>query len=346
MDLKGFESRKRDHLNLALDTSTQALGLSGLDLIHLHHNALPDIDFDQVTLESFGLSTPFFIPGMTAGHDKAFEVNQVLAKVCALKGWALGIGSQRRELTDPLMTEQLFWRKVRQEHPHLFLIANLGISQALEVQTHQIEQLVESVGANAVAFHLNALQEVIQPEGTPKFKGAFEALKSLSQSLSVPVIVKETGCGFSRQTLQKLSSLKLMAIDLSGLGGTHWGRIEGLRAKGTVQAQVAETFKNWGESTVDSLAAARLVFEPRSAPTEIWASGGVRTGLEAAKLIALGAKRVGYARPALEMALQGEKALVSWTERIELELKTALFCMGLKSPSELLGNTTVWKMKI
>ena len=159
------------------------------------------------------------------------------------------------------------------------------------------------------------------------------ALRSLCRDLGVPVVLKETGCGFSQATLYRVSRIGLSAIDVSGLGGTHWGRIEGARADvGSIQSIAATTFAQWGESTVNSVRAAVKVL-PSS--VEIWASGGVRSGLDAAKLLALGAHRVGFAKPALEAALQGLEALEFWMQTREFELKVAMFCSGAATCQEL-----------
>ncbi|MGZ3712354.1 MAG: alpha-hydroxy-acid oxidizing protein, partial [Bdellovibrionota bacterium] len=174
----------------------------------------------------------------------------------------------------------------------------------------------------------------LQPEGTPNFKGGLKALEKLCKSSQVPVILKETGCGFSSATLTRLKGIGLSVIDLSGYGGTHWGRIEGGRApEASAQRQAAHTFAGWGESTVDSLHNAMRQKIP--AKLEIWASGGIRSGLEAAKAIALGARKVGFAKPALEKALLGEAELEAWMKAMEFELKIALFCTGSRTPEEL-----------
>jgi isopentenyl-diphosphate Delta-isomerase len=202
-----------------------------------------------------------------------------------------------------------------------------------------------------LVIHLNALQEALQPEGTPQFQGALEALSSIFSELSVPLVLKETGCGFSRQTLGRIAErfslsfgkAELAALDVSGLGGTHWGRIEGARSpKQSVFQEAAETFANWGIPTVDAVLNATEAL--RGKKTEIWASGGVRTGLDAAKLIALGAHRVGFAQPVLEHALKGEDALNAWMEVREYELRVALFCTGSSSVSKLRLKEDVWKI--
>jgi isopentenyl-diphosphate delta-isomerase len=346
MNIHQFEERKREHIQLALDTANQASGHSGLEQVHLYHEALPDLDFEEVTLDSVSLgkktSTPFYIAAMTAGHADAPRLNMMLAKAAALRGWAMGVGSQRRELENPASPTIDGWKQLRDEFPNLMLYGNLGVSQLIHATTKQVQALVESMNASGLMIHLNALQEVMQPEGTPQFKGALSALRRLSAELSVPVLLKETGCGFSEKTLKRVADTGIAGVDISGLGGTHWGRIEGARAsEASIQREAAKTFANWGETTVNSVIAAK-----KSLPTkiEIWASGGVRTGLDAAKLIALGAHQVGFAKPALEAALQGEAELQQWMATREYELKVALFCTGSKNPNALRTQENLWKI--
>ena len=368
MDIPQFEARKREHIRHSLNSAHQAVGLSGLDQIHLVHEALPDLDFGQIQIATSCLGrvlrTPFFVAGMTAGHDQAFKVNQTLAVLCQERGWSMGVGSQRRDLeTDAgsATTASKFqsestidsWRELREQVPNLVLFANIGISQLITAPLEKVRGLVEALRAQALVVHTNALQEALQYEGTPLFRGAYEALKRVCAELGTPVVLKETGCGFSSTTLRKLKGVGLSAIDVSGLGGTHWGRIEGARApEASVQAAAAQTFAGWGESTAQSVLAAAQELgtegEPENEPKsemEIWASGGVRSGLDAAKLIALGAHRVGYAKPALEAALQGPDALRLWMETQEFELKLALFCTGTANCRTLREREGVWRIK-
>lgn len=344
MDIERFEGRKREHIQHALNSAHQATGLSGLDQLHLFHEALPDLDFDELLLSSVFLGqpspTPFYISGMTAGHADAVGLNRLLAQACASRGWAFGVGSLRRDLESGDDLDR--WKELREATPHLKIVANLGISQIVETSVERIRNLLDAVGAQALAVHANALQEALQIEGTPGFRGALPALDRLCRELKLPVVLKETGCGFSRGTLKKLQTLSLAALDVSGLGGTHWGRIEGARApRGSLQALASETFSTWGESTLDSMLAARELLPQ----TEIWASGGVRSGLDAAKWVALGASQIGYAKPALGAALQGESALNRWMELQEYEFKIALFCTGCISPLALRGKEGVWKIR-
>jgi isopentenyl-diphosphate delta-isomerase len=344
LDTRVFEGRKRDHIQHALNPAHQASGLGGLGQIRLVHEALPDLDLEEVILESTCLGhsspTPFYVAAMTAGHADAARINRTLAEACQELGWSMGVGSQRRELeTEDGSPDH--WSALRREVPRLNLFANIGISQLIHAPMARIKRLVDALQAQALVVHANALQEALQPEGTPRFRGAIPALQKACAEAGVPVILKETGCGFSAETLRRLRETGLAAIDVSGLGGTHWGRIEGARAtEGSPQAIAAQTFADWGEPTVESVIAAGQEL-PES--IEIWASGGVRTGLDAAKLIALGAHQVGFAKPALEAALGGGDKLRQWMAAREFELRVALFSTGSKSPSVLRHKEGVWK---
>ena len=344
MDTQRFEARKVEHIQHSLDPAHQAKGLSGLDQLKLLHDALPEVDFEEIELSTpcLGqtLSTPFFIAGMTAGHEKAFELNRMLALACQQRGWAMGVGSQRRDLESGSSKGLDQWRRLRDEVPNLVLFANLGISQLIHASTEEVRKVVEEMDAQALVVHTNALQEALQPEGTPQFRSGIATLRRLCEEMNRPVVLKETGCGFAPQTLEKLVNVGLAAIDVSGLGGTHWGRIEGARAeRRSLQAEAAQTFAEWGVSTVDSVRAAARIL---SAPTQVWASGGVRSGLDAAKLIALGAQRVGYAKPALEAAMRGVAELEFWMELQEYELKVALLCTGSKTCQQLRGSPSAF----
>ena len=196
----------------------------------------------------------------------------------------------------------------------------------------QIQRLTDVLQANALIVHCNPLQECIQPEGTPAYRGSWRALAGLIKALPIPIVVKETGCGFSLSTLARLNDMGVAAVDVSGLGGTHWGRIEGPRAVGEpMRHKASDTFRNWGINTVQSVCDAYSL-NPRF---EIWGSGGVRHGLDAAKLFAMGASTVSFAKPMLTAALASEKAVVGVMDSIEYELKVALFCTGSRVLSDL-----------
>lgn len=329
-----FEKRKQDHIALALLETNQASELNVFDAIHLVHEALPDFDFADIDLQSqrFGqtVAKPFLVSSMTAGHRDAININHNLIAACAESKWAMGVGSQRRELTDKRAAFE--WHELRQKFPDVTLFSNIGIAQVIHTPVQQLQYLVDALQAQALIVHCNPLQEVIQPEGTPQFKGAWHAISQVVEKLAVPVIIKETGCGFSTATLKRLNDIGIAAVDVSGVGGTHWGRIEGHRAvEGSVQQRAAVTFRNWGIDTVQSVKNAVSL-----APNfEVWGSGGVRHGLDAAKLFALGASSVGFAKPMLNAALESTQSVYELMTAIEYELKVAMFCTGSRILTEL-----------
>ncbi len=360
MDVVGFEKRKRDHIELSMKSENQAIGFSGFDRVELEHEALPDLDFSEITLETIILAqkvkTPLYINSMTAGHKDAIALNVMMAEVCETRGWMMGVGSQRRQLEDSTKTTE--WNALRKRAPNALIIGNIGIAQAIKAKPEDIQKLVESINAQALFIHLNALQECMQPEGTPEFKGGLKAIKKLTSKIKVPVVIKETGCGFSVKTLKSLKNIGIYAVDISGLGGTHWGRIEGARAeRNSTQSNAAKTFENWGIGTIQSMLntleitgeisgeISREISKAKNSKANfsIWASGGVRTGLDAAKLLAMGAEAVGFAKPAMEEALKGKAALNDWMARIEYELKTAMFCTGSANIKKL--KKTNWTLR-
>jgi isopentenyl-diphosphate delta-isomerase len=332
-----FEKRKQDHIALALLEANQASENNIFDQVNLVHEALPELNLEDLTLESrrFGVITPkpFLVSSMTAGHRQAELINRHLMEACALSGWAMGVGSQRRELFDDKAAAE--WLPLRKNLPQVSLLSNLGIAQIIQLPITRIKKLTDTLHASALIVHCNPLQEMIQPEGTPQFRGCFAALANLVKYLDLPVVVKETGCGFSLKTLKRLEETGVAAVDVAGLGGTHWGRIEGQRAQeNPLLAQTAKTFKNWGINTVTAVKLAESI-KPHF---EIWGSGGVRNGLDAAKLFALGATTAGLAKLLLEAALDSAEAVFQLMTMIEYELKVAMFCTGSRTISDLKGK--------
>ena len=318
-----FEKRKRDHIDLALMQSNQATNLSKLDEVVLQHDALPDFNFADIDITSLRLQKfvkkPFLVSSMTAGHKDSQQINHNFMKAAAENDWAMGVGSQRRELSDSNACRE--WQVLRKQYSQLSLFGNLGIAQLISSNLDDIKRLTDALQADGLIIHCNPLQESIQPEGTPQFRGAWDALQNLAKNFSIPIIVKETGCGFAQSTVQRLFEIGIAVVDISGVGGTHWGRIETHRAHAD----------NWGIDTVSSLKAARSLFST----AEIWGSGGVRHGLDAARLIALGATTVGFAKPLLKAALESADKVSAEMQVIEYELRVAMFCTGSKVLADL-----------
>lgn len=348
-----FEIRKQDHIRYALSEDSQSLVHEDWERIFLIPEALPEINFEEVELRVNSLGqewkTPFFVSSMTGGHSESFKINSILAEACEAKEWLLGVGSQRREIDDLQASQE--WYQLRKKYPKVLLASNIGLSQLIQAPLEKIQKLVEHTEAKALFVHTNPLQECLQMEGTPHFKGGFKALESIVKKMEVPIVIKEVGSGISTTTIQRLSNIGISAVDVSGRGGTHWGRVEGLRSpQKSLKAQAAVTFKDWGLSTPKALylwaQEARLFENIHSSSQnvsniEVWASGGVRNGLQAAKSLALGAQRVGLARPFLEAALVGPEAVMELIDLLEYELKISLFCLGIKKISEM-KQRKVW----
>ena len=346
--------RKAEHLRVAAEEDIETRSAAGWADVHIPHDALPAVDAAEVdlrvTLLGHRLRLPLVIAGMTGGHAAASEVNRVLARAAGRHGLAIGVGSQRAALRDPSLAGT--YRVVRDEAPTAFVIANVGVSQLVAqdaeppLTAREVRTLVEMIGADALALHLNFLEESVQPEGQTRARGAATAIRALVQRSPVPIIAKETGAGISRDTALRLRALGVRAIDVGGLGGTSFAAIEGYRAaqRGDIaRAQLGTSFREWGIPSAVSVAgcvASRL---------PVIATGGVRSGLDAAKALALGATAVGVGRPLLQAALDGEAAVDAWVAQFELELRTATFLAGVarardqgRRPIVVTGTTGEW----
>ncbi len=338
-----FSQRKKDHIEISLKEDSQFYN-DQFSKLELQHNPLPEIDLADVSLATsvFGnpLRSPLFVSSMTLGHTGAQSVNNIMMELCEQRGWMMGLGSQRRQLFDPDAFKEC--EELRARFPKAMLFGNIGISQIIDCPVESLQGLVDSLKAQFLVVHTNPLQEAIQPEGTPQFRGGLEALDNLCSKLNVPVVLKETGCGFSKGAFRNLKKLSLGAIDVSGAGGTHWGRVETLRmTREEPNYSIGQTFASWGLSTVESLE--NGIQENMNC--DLWASGGVRSGLDAAKLLVMGAKMVGLAQPILKEALVGSKALESKMIQLENELKIAMFCLGIDSIEKLVGKRELLQWK-
>ncbi len=332
-----IEERKRDHISLCLDLGDEAEfseKTTWLEHVELIHNALPELNLDEISLEANLLGRrfkyPILIEGMTGGTREAYEINRSLAEAAERLNLPMEVGSQRAGIENPALVET--YRVAREAAPHCFLIGNLSGVELASRGFHYAEKAVEMIEADALAIHLNALQEVIQPEGSTTFRGVLRAIREVCEKLGIPVVVKEVGFGISREVAEKLAGVGVKVIDVAGSGGTNWARIEGERVKGidTVKARIAELYLNWGIPT-----AASVLEVSGISGLEVIASGGIRNGLQAAKVIALGADFIGIARPLLRPALMGPENVEKMVMRIVEELKAAMFLTGSRTIVEL-----------
>ncbi len=324
MNPNSISSRKVDPLRLCAEDEVEARQKTNLlDDLELFHDSLPEVHVDEIDLstEFLGkpLSAPLLITGMTGGASEASRINRDLAHIAQEFGLAFGVGSQRAMSKDPSLTATY---SVREVAPDIPLLGNLGAVQAAAMSTAEAQDLVEAIGADALCIHLNPGQELIQPEGDRDFRGCLDGIRRLHDELPVPLIIKETGCGLSPSVLDRLQEVGISWVDTSGAGGTTWIGVEARRAPDAA-AELGELFWDWGVPT-----AAAIVYAHRRG-FSIIGSGGLRTGLDAARALAIGADIAGMALPWLRAAYDdGEEGARGFARRCLSALRTALALTG------------------
>lgn len=341
-----LKARKSEHIDLAIEEEVDNRFGPGWDELELVHEALPEVNFSEIDLSvpflGWRLQVPLIIAAMTGGHPAATRINGLLAGAAERFGLAMGVGSQRAALQDPKLEET--YSVVRDYAPTAPIIGNIGASQLIPqgdsppLRVEQVKSLVDMIRADALAIHLNFLEELVQPEGDKNTKGCAEAIKAIVGELDVPVIIKETGAGISRRTAERLKQLGAGALDVGGAGGTSFAIIERLRAQQMNDQdsyRLGMTLGDWGIPTAAAVAAAADTGLP------LIATGGIRTGLDAAKAIALGADAVGVARPILTAVNQGEEELHEWVKQFILELRAVLHLTGSGEVHQLKHQSVV-----
>ena len=348
--LTEIEKRKERHLRLSLEENVQSDIGTGFEDVRLIHRALPEIDLDEVETETelFGkrLTSPLIISAITGGTGFAKEINSTLAEVVEELGLGIGVGSQRIALEDPEV-EHTF-AVVREKAPSSLVMGNIGCPQlSIGWGIEEANRCIDMIDADALGIHMNPLQEAVQPGGDTQCRGVLEKIKAITRELGTPVVMKETGAGISREVAVSLETAGASALEVSGVGGTSWAAVEHHIARveeKKSQEALGEALWNWGVPTAIS-----VVETSRSTNLKIIASGGLRTGVEMAKAITLGADAVGIAQPFLEKAVEGKGALLEHIDEILREFRTVMFLVGARNLEELrkvpvvvLGRTSEW----
>jgi isopentenyl-diphosphate delta-isomerase len=326
-------SRKSDHMRINLEENVNSNLTTGLERFHFVHEALPEVNLNEIDLsvELFGkkLLSPLLISSMTGGTKEARQINLNLASGAQEKGVAMGVGSQRAAIEDSALANSF---QVRVVAPDILLFANLGAIQLnYGYGVSECQKAVDMIEADALILHLNPLQEAVQPEGDTKFGNLLPKIETVCTKLSVPVIAKEVGWGISGKTARKLMNAGVSAIDIAGAGGTSWTQVEMHRAEDKRQAKLAKSFIDWGIPTAESI---QMVKE-EVPEMLIFASGGLRNGLDIAKCIALGATLGGLASPFLRAANISAENVVHTIEDISHTIKICMFATGNRNIKQL-----------
>ncbi|MFI5306474.1 MAG: type 2 isopentenyl-diphosphate Delta-isomerase [Polyangiales bacterium] len=326
-----IKQRKVDHLELcATDEVAFRQRSTLLECVQLVHQSLPELAWDEldtsVSLLGKTLRAPLIIAAMTGGSDPSAEVNRELSAIAEARGYGFGLGSQRAMQRSP---ETAWTYEVRKHAPTTLILGNVGVVQARACSSQALAKLAADIGADALCVHMNPAMELIQEEGDRDFRGCVDTFGRLVRELPLPVVAKETGNGISRETAAQLAQVGVQVIDVSGAGGTSWVGVETLRARDQARA-LGEALWDWGVPTAVSVA-----YATQAGMTAI-ATGGMRTGLDVARAIALGARAAGIARPMLQALREhGRAGAEAYLDRVEQELRAVMLLCGARRLSDL-----------
>jgi isopentenyl-diphosphate delta-isomerase len=334
-----IEARKSDHIRINLEEDVRSGLTNGLERFRFIHQALPELNMDEIDLsqEVFGrrLKAPILISSMTGGTAESAAINRTLATAAQEMRVAMGLGSQRAAIEHPELAPTF---QVRDVAPDVLLLANLGAVQLnYQYGLSECQRALDMIEADALILHLNALQEAVQPEGNTRFAGLLKKIESLCKSLPVPVIAKEVGWGFSKEAARRLADAGVAAIDVAGAGGTSWSQVEMHRAQNESQRRLAAAFVDWGIPTAEAILNVREV----APELTVFASGGLRSGVEIAKCIALGASLGGMASPFLKAAALSVEDTIQTIAEVRNEVRVCMFAAGAGNLKALSQTTLV-----
>jgi isopentenyl-diphosphate delta-isomerase len=333
-----IDQRKADHIKINLEKDVRSALTTGLEDYHFVHEALPELDLEQVdtSLSLFGkhLSAPILISSMTGGTADAESINLRLAEAAQEMKIAMGVGSQRAAIEN---LDQAKTFQVRRAAPDILLFANLGAVQLnYGYGLEQCRLAVEMIGADALILHFNPLQEAVQDAGDTNFAGLAAKVEELCKKLEVPIIAKEVGWGISERTAKLLADCGVAAIDVAGAGGTSWSQVEMYRAPDEFTRELAATFVGWGIPTAESI----LNVKKAAPEMTVFASGGIKDGLDIAKCIALGATLGGMAGQFLKAAAISTKSAIQMMRLTKRQIEVAMFAAGVGTLDELQEKLT------
>lgn len=329
-----IKQRKKDHVSLTTSGEVDYQTATGFEQYQFVHNALPEVNVEDVTTDAELLgrsfSFPLFISSMTGGYTDAGAVNAIIAEFCEEYNLPFGVGSQRIMLED--QDAVTTFSVVREKAPNAFIAANIGGAQLVGgLSNEELDLLVNSIEADAIIVHLNPLQELIQPEGDRKFKGIEAGITQLCTNSNVPVIVKETGAGISGGVAERLIEAGVEVIDVAGAGGTSWARVENERAS---NKNPDESFNDWGLSTIDCINQVAEIKKMRD--FELLASGGIRSSHDIAKSLCLGADFAAAAQPVIKAVVNdGTEGLETLYHNWKQQLVKILTLLGCERIDEL-----------
>lgn len=331
------ERRKTEHIRICLEEEVGSrTGGAGFGQFRFRHRALPEIDFGEIDTSEHWLGrdmrVPLLISSMTGGTEEAFRINRNLAEAAERRGWAMGIGSVRAALERPELVKTF---RIRDAAPTIPIIANIGAVQLnYGYGADECRRAVELAEADGLVLHLNGMQELFQPEGDTNFKGLLRRIEQLCSALPIPIGVKEVGWGIDGETARLLVEAGVSFVDVAGAGGTSWSQVEKFRTADPIRRLAAEAFADWGIPT------AQCVVETKAAVPDcpLIASGGLASGVDAAKALALGADIAGFGRSLLGAAVDSAEAASHALERIEFELRATMFGIGAADLGQLRGT--------
>jgi isopentenyl-diphosphate delta-isomerase len=348
--MSGIEKRKQRHIRISLEEEVDADIGTGFEDVRLVHRALPETNLDEIDTKTFlfgkPLSAPLIISAITGGTEEAKEINKILASVAEKTGIGIGVGSQRIAIEHP-ETESTFGI-VREMAPTSLVMGNIGCPQlSLGWGAEEAQKCIDMVDADVLAIHMNPTQEAVQVDGDTNYQNILAKISELSHKISEPIIMKETGCGIPFEDAMEIEKAGAKGIEVAGAGGTSWSAVEYHIARElgkSSQEYLGRALWNWGIPTAIS-----VVEASETTDLKIIASGGIRTGVEIAKALVLGADAVGMAKPFLEAAMKSPETLESHINNIIREFKVAMFLVGAKDikelkqkPAIILGKTAEW----